>query len=915
MAAIAARLRRTASVLLVVAAPSVWGAGSAVAEPASSDPFAGRIETENLARWQRGGPDATGGLGDWALSNGEICAVVGDPSHETDLSERGGTLVDLGRCGIADDQFVLLQPLLNLSRDGIVPVEEIRAETGPGEARLVTRGQREGLSLETTWSVDRERLRRLRVVSRLERAGKGPALRAFGDVAIQSDRALQPFTLSLANPGVSRGFSHPALDLASSLSIARAAHAGDLHVLVGAEGVEPGVSYGLRVSGARVETRSGATRPAPLLVLAAGSFSGFAAFPKPFWLGDPEGLGLFQLVQLPLMDLDVGEALVVERELWVGDRADVASVTDLVLAGAVPVSGRVSDAAARIHIDLEDGVPFTELRPNADGSFSLRLPHGAYRARILAPGGREQAASFHVTGAAGDIEPFELARPAELALPRGSPMRLVFLGVDGAPDPAFGDPLLGLRFGGRAPEASRGGRDLPLGGVLSDPPRVDLPPGRHQVIATRGPEFGLSRSVVTLASGENAALAIDPPPRVLSTPGWISADLHVHAAPSDDSAVPLDRRVASFLAEGGEVMVATDHDHATDYGPLVRDLGVSDRIATVVGQEVTSGVRSAAAPFSFGHVNVFPLPYRPERYRKGALPNEGKRIRDVVAAVRALGGERVVQLNHAREADGRLDRQAFFSHLGSGVAYDPDAALDAGPNAVLLESDPATGLRDLDFDVMELQNGPSLVAYRALREDWFSLLRQGIVRSATANSDTHHLGQVASAPRNYVRVAHDDPARFVEAELVRAVRAGRLYATTGPLLDVALGEASLGDLFRGAEGTLRIRVDAADWVPVSALRVFVDGRVEAERTVARGETVSLPLRFERDAFVTVEVEGEADDTYAAVLPGFTPFAFTNPIFVDADGDGSWTAAAPLTESRPTAGGPPVAPGEGSGGGR
>jgi hypothetical protein len=45
---------------------------------------------------------------------------------------------------------------------------------------------------------------------------------------------------------------------------------------------------------------------------------------------------------------------------------------------------------------------------------------------------------------------------------------------------------------------------------------------------------------------------------------------------------------------------------------------------------------------------------------------------------------------------------------------------------------------------------------------------------------------------------------------------------------------------------------------------------------------------ERDAFV-FEVEGETGGTYAAVLPGYTPFAFTNAIYVDADRDGQWRA--------------------------
>ena len=40
---------------------------------------------------------------------------------------------------------------------------------------------------------------------------------------------------------------------------------------------------------------------------------------------------------------------------------------------------------------------------------------------------------------------------------------------------------------------------------------------------------------------------------------------------------------------------------------------------------------------------------------------------------------------------------------------------------------------------------------------------------------------------------------------------------------------------------------------------------------------------------SVEVEGPAEGIYAEVAPGHTPFAFSNPIFVDADQDGEWTA--------------------------
>ena len=46
------------------------------------------------------------------------------------------------------------------------------------------------------------------------------------------------------------------------------------------------------------------------------------------------------------------------------------------------------------------------------------------------------------------------------------------------------------------------------------------------------------------------------------------------------------------------------------------------------------------------------------------------------------------------------------------------------------------------------------------------------------------------------------------------------------------------------------------------------------------------------------VEGPAEGLYRDVLPGFVPFAFTNPIFVDVDGNGRFDAPG-LPEILPT----------------
>jgi hypothetical protein len=434
------------------------------------------------------------------------------------------------------------------------------------------------------------------------------------------------------------------------------------------------------------------------------------------------------------------------------------------------------------------------------------------------------------------------------------------------------------------------GNDVSLAGIPGDREEIALAAGDYQVYATRGPEYGIGRTSISLQPGEVVPLEIEMPKWVLATPGWVSADLHVHSVGSDDSSLPLRTRIDTVMGQGLDVVVSTDHDQLVDYAPLIHRLGLADRVASVVGAEITATAQEAPVPYTAGHLNAFPLQLRPEQYRDGAPRGEALRVREIVEQIHALGGARLVQMNHPRGPgiDDKIEN--YFSHLGvEGESFDPTLALTASPNRVMVEPDPDSGLRDLDFDAIELMNGPSMIHYYRTRADWFSLLLQGEFRAATANSDSHRLEQLLAQPRNYVRLAGDTPGRFDEAGFVRAVREGRLYGTTGPILEVGLGEAGLGETFQGSSGTLRVGVEAADWVPVSTLRVYVNAALEEEMPIRAGEAREVGLEFAGDAFVTVEVKGEVDATFEALSPGFASFAFTNPIFVDADGDGKWTA--------------------------
>jgi hypothetical protein len=387
----------------------------------------------------------------------------------------------------------------------------------------------------------------------------------------------------------------------------------------------------------------------------------------------------------------------------------------------------------------------------------------------------------------------------------------------------------------------------------------------------------------------------------VSLPGWVSADLHVHAAPSDDASFPPEERVRGFVATGADIMVSTDHDRAFDYEPTIERMGLEHRITSIVGSELTSTAESATSPFTIGHSNVFPLVPDAMAFREGIPDAEDRRLRDVVAEVRARPEQPMLQLNHPREGGVDGNNGSYLTHLGHvGHGHVPTLPLDAAPNASLVERDAETRLRDIDFDAVELLNAHDLDAYAVTRADWVSWMLQGEFRTGTANSDTHDAARVTGLPRNYVAYSGGLGAAFDEAAFIDALRAGRSFGTTGPLLQIELAGAGPGQLVTTRDATLVITVQTAPWVPVDSVFVVRDGRRVHRARIEAGRPIEVPMHFDQDAVVFVEVIGRTSDSvvYQAVAPDFTPFAFTNPIRVDADGDGKWTPPGLPDESIP-----------------
>ena len=173
----------------------------------------------------------------------------------------------------------------------------------------------------------------------------------------------------------------------------------------------------------------------------------------------------------------------------------------------------------------------------------------------------------------------------------------------------------------------------------------------------------------------------------------------------------------TFTAEHGEIMVPSEHDVVVDYQPIIDAMGLSEQIKSIQGIETTSLLKSEKNPYTNGHANFFPFKPSPHAYRRGAISHEDKRWREVLAHLKKEHPNALAQLNHPRrnlqlsgetlpsDFEDIIDNGQFLDHMGSAAhPFNPHKPLDSHPNNTLIEPDPNTGVRDIDFDLLEVVN-------------------------------------------------------------------------------------------------------------------------------------------------------------------------------------------------------------------
>jgi hypothetical protein len=536
------------------------------------------------------------------------------------------------------------------------------------------------------------------------------------------------------------------------------------------------------------------------------------------------------------------------------------------ITGVVTRDG-VAQAGVRVHALDGSGGYVTRATTDATGAFALHVPTAASVALTAFRRGDAVVSAAATTG------PVALALPPAgaihvIATEGGAavPVRVQVLPADGQPVPE-----VAASFGETAYAPGR----LHIAYATTGDVTVTAPPGRWEVVVSRGYEYELVRQKVVVVAGATVLVEAQLD-RSVDTTNVQCGDFHVHTWRSNDSGDDALTKVAQAVADGVELPVRSDHEWVADFTQEIATLGVQAFAAGIGSIELTS--------FEvWGHMGVFPLTPDPAAVNAGAPRWQTFPTADhPEIAMSTLAPPSVFDTVRAR----REAPLVIINHPRGGANYFDYVGFD-----------PATGIAkdaaawDTKFTLVEVFNNSSWQDNRAKNvADWLGLLRAGRKVFAVGSSDSHGIvGSPVGYPRTCITLDTDDP-RQVTPNLVRdQLAAGHAAVSGGIYVSAKLGQTVPGDTTTGAGSPQKVSVtvQAASWVDVTTIEVIVDGETTETFGVVPGDAVpGTAVRWQRDIDVQTRATGGfiVIAAYGAlplepVHPKKLPFGVTEPIFV------------------------------------
>ena len=359
------------------------------------------------------------------------------------------------------------------------------------------------------------------------------------------------------------------------------------------------------------------------------------------------------------------------------------------------------------------------------------------------------------------------------------------------------------------------GADLKLGhtqyAYVDGTFQIELPVGEVYVELSKGFEYQPVRQRLTIAPGQRELKLRLERPLNLRASGWITADTHVHF---------ISPQTAWLEAQGEGVNLV--NLLASQWGDLFTNVGdLTGAPCGVSRDDTLIWVGTENRQHLLGHMSLLGAKGSPVFPMCAGGPEESY-LGDPMWSSLAEWADR------CRAQEGLVV-----------IPHFPNPYCEVVADLILGKVD-GVEIRYFSPHLDNLQT-----------QEWYRFLNCGYRVAAVGGTDKMWAGMPVGGVRTYADLQGDE---FTFENWAKAVRAGRTFTTSGPVVGLAVEGKTLGEEIRlpAGGGTLGVEASAESVSPFHALQVVVNGRVvasEASEAGARRLTLKANLRLEGSSWV------------------------------------------------------------------
>ncbi len=589
-------------------------------------------------------------------------------------------------------------------------------------------------------------------------------------------------------------------------------------------------------------------------------------------------------------------------------------------------------------------VPLMAYRTSETGGFSVYLPAGSYQLRVWGNGIKDYVENSYTFYDQGDpdIEGDEIEEERQIIVEPGSKLdvgeislypdlvggvQTIVKDSSGNVIPArvsvfSSNPLEEVNFGEQE-EVEKGSLNYYF--LYYGDRKFYLKLGNYSFIVSAGPLYSISVNNVEISTGVdadgNTVVNITPEKveanltKVINNGDYVPFDPAVLTNFSYNSNVNGVERVMEALSEHVKVVMTADVNTVADLQDFYTALRArynnetnnsvdftENDIRVITGATIKSFYPKSSSPEGFGEYLVFPVK-RVDGLKGFGIGETGDR--EFATIYDTLKTKMQIDNLYCGLINPR-DNSSLPNGIKRGLFQALNIPVPANLDNTYFSrvSEHGTGTTNNVFSLIEVLENVKYEDYLKNRQDWFNILNSGEKKLAFGASNwPGATPYFTGSPRTYVYYPQYETA-YVEDEFLAQFASGHSFVSTGPFLDVKVGSAIPGDTVSVSSESVdvSINIQAPDWIPVDEVRIIVNGEIVFSETIPQSsnvnrysKTVNVALPS-NDSYIVVECGATLNNIangilpggdFSRIYPGVQPLAFTNPVFIDRDGDGKW----------------------------